>query len=352
MRAPRTLGQLASLVGGTLLSGSPDQTVEELAGLEDAEPGDLSFYDGNPKFKKAALATRAGALLVRESFAPFKGAQIQVTMPYLAFTTLVDELYPEPERPAGVDASAVVSPAATVDPTAWVGPNATVGPDVRIGARSVVHANVSIRGDVVIGEDCVLHPNVTIYPRSRIGNRVILHAGTVIGSDGFGYRRDETGLRKIRHVGYVEVQDDVEMGANCAIDRGTFGRTVVGKGSKLDNMVHLGHNVRIGERVMLIAQVVAAGGSRVGNDAVIGGQTAISDHAVVGDAAMIIGQSAVPKRVKAGTIVGGTPVMSHRDWLLTSKALPYLPKLLSRVRAIEKKLGLSAKETSGGADDE
>ena len=348
----RTLGQLASLVGGTLLSGSPDQPVEELAGLEDAEPDDLSFFDGNPKFKKAAIATRAGALLVREKFEPFKGAQIQTPMPYMAFQALATELYPEPVVPAGIHPAAVLAPGATVDPTASIGAGVSIGPNARIGARARIYPGTFVGRDAVVGDDCLLHPNVTLYARTRLGRRVIVHAGAVIGSDGFGYRRDEHGHQKIRHVGYVDVLDDVEIGANCTIDRGTYGKTVIGKGTKLDNLVHVAHNVRIGEHSLIIAQVGIAGGVRIGSNVIIAGQAGIADKAVVEDASVVIPQTAVPKRVKSGTVVGGSPAWPYKTFLKSNAALRFLPALLDRVRVIEKKLGISAAAPAKSDADE
>lgn len=348
----RTIGQLAALIGGTVITGSPDLRIDELAGLEDAEANDLTFWDGNAKFKKAALATKAGAMLVKEQLDAFGGVQVRTPLPYLAFQQLVNELHPEAKIPAGVHPTAVLAPGAVVDPTASVGAHVTLGPNARVGARSVLYPGIFVGQDVVIGEDCLLHANVSLYARSRIGNRVIIHAGSVIGSDGFGYRRDEHGHRKIRHVGYVEVQDDVEIGANCAIDRGTFGRTVIGKGAKLDNIVHLAHNVRVGERVLIMAQAAAAGGVRIGDDTIIGGQAGLADHAVVGEAAIVVPQAAVTKRVKPGTIVAGTPSFEFRAFKKAQAALPFLPTLFDRVRAIEKKLGLSASKPTPADDDE
>jgi len=347
----RTLGQLAALIGGTLIAGSADQPVEELGGLEDAEARDLSFFDGNAKFKKAAMATRAGALLVREKVDFFKGAQVQTPMPYIAFQQLVREVYPEPVVPGGTHPSAVLAPGAAVDPTASIGCGVSLGPNSRVGARTVIYPGTYIGRDVVIGEDCVLHANVTLYARTRLGNRVIVHSGAVIGSDGFGYRRDENGHQKIRHVGLVEVHDDAEIGANCAIDRGTFGRTVIGKGSKLDNLVHVAHNVRIGEHALVIAQVGLAGGVRIGSNAIIAGQAGIADHAVVGDAAIVMPQTAVPKRVKPGAVVGGTPMLPAPIYIKAMAALRFLPALLDRMRVVEKKLGITAAAATTKTED-
>jgi UDP-3-O-[3-hydroxymyristoyl] glucosamine N-acyltransferase len=211
-----------------------------------------------------------------------------------------------------------------------------------VGDRCVLMSGVHLGPGAILGEDCLLYPNVVVWERSRIGKRVILHAGCVIGDDGFGYRRDESGHRKIPHVGFVELGDEVEIGCNTTIDRGTFGRTVIGRGSKIDNLVQIAHNVAIGERTLIIAQAGIAGGARIGNDSIVAGQAGIADHAVVGDATIIIPQSAVPKRAKSGGVFGGSPVMPYKDFLKSSSAFRFLPALFSRVRAVEEKLGIQA----------
>ena len=342
----RTLQQIAQLIGGSIIQGEPSHPIEHLAGLEDADPTDLSFYDGSPKYRKTALASKAGALLVPQKQDFFKGPQIQTPMPYLAFMQLVRELYQEPPRAAGVHATAVVAKDAHVEASASIGPYCVVESGARVGARALLHAHVHVGRDAVVGEECVLYPHVTLWERSRLGARVLLHSGVVIGDDGFGYRRDEHGHQKVPHVGHVEIGDDVEVGANTTIDRGTFGRTVIGKGTKIDNLVQIAHNVRIGEHALIIAQVGLAGGVRVGSDSIIAGQAGIADHAVVGDATVIIPQTAVPKRAKSGEVYGGTPAMPYKDFLRASSAFRFLPALLDRVRAIEKKLGIKAAETS------
>ncbi len=346
----RTLKDIADLIGGTILAGDPGLVIANLAGLEDAGARDLSFFD-NAKYRKAAQATQAEALLVRERLPSFKGAQVQSAMPYLAFMQLVPEFYPERRPVIGVHASAVIAAGATVAGSASIGPHVTIEEDAIVGDRAVLMAGCYVGRGARIGDDCLLYPNVTLWERSRLGDRVILHAGCVVGDDGFGYRRDETGHRKIPHVGYVEIGDDVEVGSNTTIDRGTFGRTIIGRGTKIDNLVQIAHNVRIGERTLIIAQVGLAGSSRVGSDSIIAGQTGVADHAVVGDATIIIPQSAVPKRAKSGGVFGGTPIMPYRDFLKVSSALRFLPALLGRVRAIEEKLGLEPKPAPREDDD-
>ncbi len=348
----RTIFDIATSIGGTVLSGAADLPIEHLAGLEDAGPADLSFYD-NPKYRKAALATKAGAILVREKLEGFAGAQVQTPMPYFAFTALVREFYPEAKHDAGAHPTAVVAPGAKVDPTASLGPYVTVEAGATIGKQSVLMAHVHVGRDAVIGAECVLYPHVVVWERSRLGTRVVVHSGTVIGDDGFGYQRDETGHRKIPHVGHVEVGDDVEIGCNTTIDRGTFGRTVIGAGTKIDNLVQIAHNVRIGERALIIAQVGLAGSSRIGSDSIIAGQAGVADHAVVGDGAIVIAQSAVPKRAKGGDVWAGSPVMKYKPWFRVQSALRFLPRLLERVRAIEEKLGMkSAPSTTDPSDDD
>ena len=339
------IAEIAAKIGGTLVAGDPATRVERLAGVEEAGPGDLTFYE-SAKFKKHALASKAAAMLVTEKLDGFAGAQVVTPGPYLAFTMLARELLPQWRQPAGAHATAVVARDAKVDASASIGAHAVVEAGATIGARVTVMAGAWIGPGAVVGDESTIHPHVVIGERSRIGKRCVIHAGTVIGEDGFGYRRDETGHRKIPHFGWVEVGDDVEMGANCAIARGTFGRTVIGAGSKLDNMVHIAHNVRVGERTLLIAQVAIAGGSKIGSDVIIAGQSGIADHADIGDATILGPRTGVSGRVKSGVILAGAPAKDHRDWVKWGAARRYLPGLLARVRKIEKKLGLERSDES------
>lgn len=334
-RIALTLRRAAELTGGVVVSGPQEQPITDLASLEDAGPGDLSFFDSE-RYRKAAIASKAGAMLVRKPLEGWHGSQIQVAAPYPSFLQLAIELFP-PDRPrVGVHASAVVSPEATIAPDASIGPHVVVEAGASIGERSVLLSNVFIGRGAAIGPDCVLYPNVVVWERTRLGARVIVHAGAVIGDDGFGYRRDERGHRKIPHVGSVEVADDVEIGSNTTIDRGTFGATRIGAGSKIDNLVQIGHNVQIGERVLVVAQAGLAGSSRVGDHAILAGQVGVGDHAVIGAGAVLVAKSGVDKRAKGGEVHGGTPIMPYKQWMQVSAALRYLPALLERVRRLEK----------------
>lgn len=339
MRETLTLARIATLTGGVILSGAEGQPLSDLASLEEAGPGDLSFFDGE-RYRKAALASKAGAMLVREPLAGWAGAQVRVAGPYQSFLRVAGEIYPEHRPAAGVHPTAVVSPEATVARDASIGPHVVVEPGAVIDARTVLMSNVFVGREAAVGSDCILYPNVVLWERSRLGARVIVHAGAVIGDDGFGYRRDETGHRKIQHVGYVEVGDDVEIGANTTIDRGTFGRTRIGAGTKIDNLVQIGHNVQIGERVLVIAQAGLSGSSRVGNDAILAGQVGVGDHAVIGAGAVLVAKSGVDKRAKGGEVYGGTPIMPYKLWMQVSAALRYLPGLLDRVRTLERQRGI------------
>ncbi len=338
--APRPLSRVAELIGGTIVEGRPDLPIAALAGLEDAGDGDLSFFD-DPKYRRAALATKASALLVREPLAGFRGAQVRVAMPYLSFMQLVPEFYPAPPRAAGRHPTAVIDPTAKVDPSAAIGPYAVVEAGAEIGSGATLHAHAHVGRGAVVGEGSVLYPHTVVWERSRLGARVIVHSGAVIGDDGFGYRRDESGHRKIPHVGHVEVGDDVEIGCNTTIDRGTFGRTRIGAGTKIDNLVQIAHNVQIGEKALIVAQAGLAGSSRIGNFAIVAGQTGIADHAVVGDGAILIAQSGVTKRAKGGEVYGGSPILPYKTWFKVQSALRFLPRLLGRVRAIEERLGIA-----------
>lgn len=334
-----TLGLAAELTQGVVLSGFAGQPITDLASLEDAGPGDLSFFDGE-RYRKAALASRAGAMLVRKPLAGWSGSQIQVAAPYESFLQVANALYPPECPPVGVHTTALVSSEASIATDASIGPHVIVEAGASIGTRSVISSNTFIGRGASIGPDCVLYPNVVVWHRTRLGARVIVHAGAVIGDDGFGYRRDATGHRKIPHVGNVEVGDDVEIGSNTTIDRGTFGATRIGAGSKIDNLVQIGHNVQIGERVLVVAQAGLAGSSQVGDDAILAGQVGVGDHAVIGPGAVLVAKSGVDKRAKGGEAHGGTPIMPYKQWMQVSAALRYLPGLLARVRGLERRLRL------------
>ena len=332
-----TLKDIADRLGGQVLAGSPDLEISGVSGVELAAATELSFFE-SPKYRKAALRTSAAALLVRDSREGYGGAQIRVSHPYLQFLAVVKIFHPV-ERPApGIHETVVIDPTARLHAEVSVGPWTCIEAGVTIGKGTVIGPNVFLGRGVSLGQDCWLHPNVVVRHECLIGDRVTLHAGTVVGADGFGYVRTPTSHEKIPHVGRVRVEEDVEIGANSTIDRGTFGDTVIEQGAKLDNLVQVGHNVRVGARSILCAQVGVAGSSEVGADCVLAGQVGVADHVTIGDASIFTGQTGVARDVKSGAVMSGSPAIENRNWLRSSTIFMKLPELLSRVRKIEKML--------------
>jgi UDP-3-O-[3-hydroxymyristoyl] glucosamine N-acyltransferase len=219
-----------------------------------------------------------------------------------------------------------------------IGPLVTIGDRVTLGDRVVLHPGVFIGDDVVIGDDTWIYPNVTVLERCRLGRRVIVHSGTVIGSDGYGFAPEGDAYVKIPQLGIVQIDDDVEIGAGNTIDRGTFGRTWIGRGVKTDNLVHIAHNVTIGENTLLVAQVAIAGSVTVGKHVILAGQVGIAGHLTIGDNAIIGPQSGIAKSVGAGEILSGSPEMPHRQWLKMTRVLPELPDIKRKLQTMEKQL--------------
>jgi UDP-3-O-[3-hydroxymyristoyl] glucosamine N-acyltransferase len=308
-----------------------------VAGIESAGPGDLSFV-ANPKYASHLRTTRASAVIVAPQLETPLPALLSDN-PYLAFARAVALLHPEPRPASGVDASARVDPTATLGEGVHVGALAVVGPRVRVGARSVLHPHVVLYEDVSIGEDCRLHSGVQVREGCRLGDRVVVQNGAVIGSDGFGFAKDAAGrYEKIPQRGIVVVEDDVEIGALSAIDRAALGQTRIGRGSKLDNLVQVGHSVSIGEDSVLAGQVGIAGSSVVGSRVTLAGQVGVAGHLTIGDGVVASAQTGIPSDVPAGAFVSGYPAIDNRAWLRSSAVFAKLPELLKRVRELERRL--------------
>jgi UDP-3-O-[3-hydroxymyristoyl] glucosamine N-acyltransferase len=331
-----TLGELAGTLGARL-EGDPARRVHAVAPLETAGPDDVSFVLG-PRYARLAAETRAGALVAPEGMAGLPAAVLRVAAPQAALIALLRLFHPEPPLRPGTHRLAWVEDGARVDAGAAVGPFAVVERGARIGRGSRVGALCFVGEGAELGEDVVLYPRVVVRDGVRIGNRVIVHSGAVLGADGFGYAFDGQAHRKIPQVGGVRIEDDVEIGANTTVDRATLGDTVIGRGSKLDNLVQVGHNCQIGEDVILVAQVGVSGSSRVGRRAVLAGQVGIADHVEIGEGTILTAQSGVPSDVPAGEVWSGTParptVQAKRIWAVENR----LPDLLRRVRELEKRL--------------
>jgi UDP-3-O-[3-hydroxymyristoyl] glucosamine N-acyltransferase len=322
---------------GARLHGDGGVVVTGLAPLADATPLDLSLFV-DPRYRRELETTRAGALLVREPVPGLDIPQLQAPDPVLALVTLVDLFHPPSAPAAGVHRLAQVSGSAHLAEDVSVGPFVFVGERVRIGRGTVLHPGVYLGDDVTVGEDGVIWTNAVIREGCRLGDRVLIHPGAVLGADGFGFARREGRFLKIRHVGIVVIEDDVEIGANATIDRGTLGTTTVRRGVKIDNLVHIAHNVEVGEDSAMAAQVGISGSTLVGRRVLMGGQVGMVDHLTIGDDAVLVAQSGVIGNVPPGAMLSGYPARPHREVLKTTAALRGLEKIKKRLRELELEL--------------
>ena len=331
-----TLGEVAAQTGGWVAPEVAAQEISGLASLDDANPGDLAFF-GNPKYLKAARKSRATAILVPQGFGEeLPAIRIWVDDPGAAFAKLLPAFVPPVITfPAGVHPSAVIHPEATLGEGVHVGACAVIEAGARIGARSIVCAHAYIGHGACIGEDCRISPNVTIRERCTLANRVTLHSGVVIGADGFGYEFRDGAHQKIPQTGIVVIEDDVEIGANTTVDRARFGRTWIRKGTKIDNLVQIGHNVTIGENCVLCAQVGISGSTRLGNFVTLAGKVGLSGHIEIGDEVVFGAMSAIAKNVPAKSIMFGAPARPIREYKATYALLKNIHKLYDRVKKLE-----------------
>jgi len=311
--------------------------VSGVAPLDAAGPDQVSFLTER-KYLAQAQVSRAGALLVGRDIAGLAGPLLRVDRPQQALIVLLGLFHPEPIPEPGVHPTACVAGDARVDRSASVGPLAVVEAEAVIGPHTRVGALCFVGRRAVLGEDVRLHPHVVVREDVRIGNRVIVHPGAVLGADGFGYAFDGAAHRKIPQVGGLRIEDDVEIGANTAIDRATLGETVVRRGTKIDNLVQIGHNCDVGEDVILVSQVGIAGSSRVGNRAMLAGQVGVADHVTIGAGAILTAKSGVPNDVPAGEIWSGIPSRPTSEQKRIWAGESQLPELIKRVRALEKRL--------------
>ncbi len=340
----RTLAELAARVGGEV-EGDGGVRLERVRGLEEAGPGDISFY-ANRKYRPAFEATRASAVVVeRDEAAPPDRNLLRARNAYLAFAKISTLFHPAPRAIPEVAREAAVHPTARIHPSAQVMPLAVVGPGAKVGARTILHPGAVVGEDASVGDDCVVYAHAVVRERCTVGNRCILQPGCVVGSDGFGFAFDPEGEEgsgprhfKVPQAGVAVVEDDVEIGANSCVDRATLGATVVGRGSKLDNLVQVAHNVRVGPLCLLAAQTGVAGSTRLGAGVVCGGQVGIVGHLQVGDGVRFGAQSGVIGDVPAGETWTGYPAAPHEQWRREAAALRRLPDLLKRVRELEKEL--------------
>ncbi len=320
------------------LEGDGEIEIHRVAGIDDAGPGDLTFFT-NPKYARALKSTRASAVILSEKADPAPCAMLRVGHPYLAFAKAVELFATTSRPPAGIHRLADVAPTAVVAPDAVIGPFASVGDGARVGARTLVYPNVTIGAGAHTGDDGIIHSPVSVRERVQIGHRVVVQDGAVIGSDGFGFATRPDGTHhKIPQVGAVVVEDDVEIGANAAIDRPAIGETRIGAGSKIDNLVQVAHGVTIGRNVLLAAQVGIAGSTTIEDSVTLAGQVGVSGHITIGKGTIATAQTGIPNSVEPGSLISGYPAISNRDWLKSSAVFRKLPELRKAIADLDARL--------------
>lgn len=320
------------------LEGDGDLVVQRVAGIQEAEAGDVTFF-ANTKYAAALKGTRASAVILGEDAEAAPCAMLRTKNPYLAFAKAVG-LFAGTYRPApGVHATAFVGAGARVAGDASIGPFAVVEEGASVGSRTIVHAHVTIGRDASIGDDCVIHARVSIRERVSLGNRVVIQDGAVIGSDGFGFARAGDGTHvKIPQVGGVVLEDDVEVGANTTIDRPAVGETRICAGTKIDNLVQVAHGVTLGRNVLLAAQVGIAGSTVLEDSVTLAGQVGVAGHLTIGKGSIATAQTGIPNSVPAGSLVSGYPAIPNRDWLKSSAVFRKLPELRKTISDLEQRI--------------
>ncbi|MDF1565649.1 MAG: UDP-3-O-(3-hydroxymyristoyl)glucosamine N-acyltransferase [Deltaproteobacteria bacterium] len=338
-----TAAELAGRLGAQV-QGEGERLLSGAAGLQSAGPSELAFYQ-NPRYWAALEASEAGAVLCTAETVAALGERaagrtfLVCAQPDLAYALALEHFHPRSRPAAGIDPRAFVDPEAQVDAAATVGPLAYVGPGARVGAGTVLMPQAHVGAGASVGADCLLHPHSVVGERCIVGDRVILHAGAVLGADGFGYvlEQGEEGPRhhKVPQVGIVRVEDEVEIGAGSCVDRATTGETLIGRGTKIDNQVQVGHNCQVGPLSILCGQVGMAGSTTLGAGVVLAGGVGLAGHLEVGDGARVGAGAGVIGDVPAGETYSGYPARPHATWLRASAALNRLPELFRRVRALE-----------------
>jgi UDP-3-O-[3-hydroxymyristoyl] glucosamine N-acyltransferase len=334
-----TLQEIAELCDGEL-NGDPAGEITGVASLDEAVEGEIAFYN-NPKYMPRLRSTRASAVFVPTDFSEkTSAAQIRVGDPSKAFEQVVLKLAPKPVTfPAGIHSTAIVDPSAKIGARVSLQPYVVIEANVSIGDETVIGAGSYLGHETKIGSGCLIYPNVTIRERTIVGSRVIIHSGAVVGADGFGFEFKDGRQRKIPQIGIVQIDDNVEIGANTTVDRARFGRTWIQEGVKIDNLVQIAHNVVIGKHTVIAAQAGISGSVRIGERVSMAGQVGITGHATIGDGAMIVAQSGVSKNIPGG-VWFGYPAVPIEDARKQFAWIHRLGKLFERVKALEKKLGL------------
>jgi len=336
MTVGKQLKEIAEYVGGTVV-GNADIVVSSVRGIDEAGEGDLTFIS-NPRYRDRLDETRASAILVSPGIVSPDKNLIVTEDPYTAMAMALTLLYPDEPVAGGISGDAFIETGAEIGENVAIYPGVYIGKRARIGSGAVLYPGVFVGNDVIVGEDSILYPSVVVYKKCRIGERVILHAGVIIGADGFGFANPGADNRKVLQVGIVQIDDDVEVGANTTIDRGTLGKTWIKRGAKIDNLVQIAHNVVIGENSIVVAQVGISGSTKLGKSVILGGQVGLVGHITIGDNVMVGAQSGVHENVSSNQIVSGTPHMPHRSWLRMQACLPKLPEMRKTLKSLLKRI--------------
>jgi UDP-3-O-[3-hydroxymyristoyl] glucosamine N-acyltransferase len=337
------LKELASLINGEII-GDESVNITGVAGIQEAGPGDITFLAGK-KYLQYLVGSKASCVIVREPVSDLPITQVKVSNPQLAFAKVLKQFYIKYQEPIGISDDAYISDTAQIADDVSVYPLCYISDGVSIGKGTVIHPYVFIGENTRLGEHCVLYPNVTVREKVQVGDRVIIHSGAVIGSDGFGYVFDQGSHYKIPQVGGVIIEDDVEIGANVTIDRATTGNTIIGSGTKIDNLVQIAHNVKIGRNSLIISQVGIAGSSEIGDYVTLAGQVGVADHTYIESETIFGAQSGAMGHVAKG-VYSGSPGIPHREWLKAQVVFAKLPELHKRVRELEAKIKELEKEAS------
>ncbi len=340
----KKLSEIAKLIGGKVVGG-PDVTIKGVCGIKEAREGDITFI-ANQKYLHLLNDTRASAVITEEGVKAASKPLIYTDNPSLAFSRVVSLMAPDSiVHPVGVHKTAIVGKNVSLGKNTALGAYVVIDDNASLGENTVIYPGCFIGRGTSIGKGCIIYPNVSIRERIKIGNNVIIHSGTVIGSDGFGFVEVKGRHQKIPQIGTVEICDDVEIGANVAIDRARFDKTFIGKGTKIDNLVQIAHNVVIGENCLIVSQAGISGSTKIGNRAILAGQAGLVGHITIGDGAVVGAQGGVTKSVQANTFVSGYPARPHFEAMKSYAALQKLPEtqkeiyeLKKRVEGLEKKL--------------
>jgi len=344
-----TVSELAAHVRGRV-AGDGSVVIARVASLESAGPGDISYVE-DQKFFEAAKQSKASCLIVPENAVLALACQIQVKNPKLAFALIAEMLHPPKRRAPEIHRSSVIAADAKMGRDVFIGAFVCVGENSTVGDRAQIRAGAKIGDNVSVGTDCVIHPNVFIEDGMTIGNRVILHAGVVIGADGFGYVRGDMGHHKFPQIGTVVIEDDVELGANTTVDRGALGRTRIGKGTKLDNMVHVGHNCYIGERVVIAAQTGISGSVTIEDDCVIGGQVGFGDHILVQSGAVIGSKAGVlPGKIVRPGVWWGIPIQPLDEYKRLNAHISRLPHVREQIKDLSERIKILERRLLNGEE--